>query len=318
MFTRRKLLRTLPTAAAAGLLGSCEKADPPPRYVFPEQPLSVVTTTALAADLIRQAGQDAVKVSSLIPPDVNPHLWQPTAADRSAIQVGEVFVMHGMGLEGKFKDDVENLRKSGLFVCVLSDCLTDADKIAGDDGKPDPHFWMNPELWCRAAVHAAEVLGQASPPTTAFFGDNAHEYVTNINVMHRNLLTRFGAVPTRYRYLASSHDTLRYLAAVYGVEARSVQTASGEALPEGQAKSLGPWLKENEVSLMFRESGSDLKVLLPRMKEYQLAVSKVITSLSLGPPHSLMPGLSEELDTGTYAGAQRYTCEAIYSQLMLH
>lgn len=318
MFTRRKLLRTLPPAAAAGLLGSCEQADPPPRYVLPEQPISVVTTTALAADLIRQAGREAVQVSSLIPPAVNPHLWQPTAADRSAIQVAQVFVMHGMGLEEKFTDDVENLRKSGLFVCVLSDCLTEADKIAGDDGKPDPHFWMNPELWCRAAGYAAEVLGQASPPAAAFFGDSAHEYVTNINVMHRNLLARFGAVPTRDRYLASSHDTLRYLAAVYGVEARSVQTASGEALPEAQANSLKPWLKENGVSSMFRESGADLNVLIPRMNSYGLAVSKVIISLSLGPPHSLMPGLSEELDTSTYAGALRYTCETIYSELMLH
>ena len=99
MLTRRQLLRTLPLAA--GALAACDRPEPAPRYRLPKRPLEVVTSTVQTADLIRHVGGEAVNVRSLIPPQVNPHLWQPRASDLAAIQLADVFFLSGLGLESR-------------------------------------------------------------------------------------------------------------------------------------------------------------------------------------------------------------------------
>ncbi|MES2705542.1 MAG: zinc ABC transporter substrate-binding protein [Verrucomicrobiota bacterium] len=317
MITRRQFLRTLP--AAAGVLGACEGPEPPPRFILPQRPISVVTTTVQAADLLSEVGGEAVTVKSLIPPMMNPHLWQPTAADLSTVQTADVFVISGLGLEAKFKEDPDTLRKTGLAVAVLSDVLTEADLIhPGEPTEPpDPHFWMNASLWARAAEKAAEVLAEAGPPAANYFKDRAHEYASELQAMHRNMQAKFKEIAPHARFLISSHDSMRYFGQAYGLNVRSLWNARGEDFPAEAYKPITAWLTEHRIRMLFRENITDGELIHARMHDLGLSSNKVIVSVTLGKPGFLMAGLSEGLDAGKYKSAFKYTCDTIYSMLIM-
>ena len=171
---RRRLLRTLPLAA--GAFWGCEKPRSAPRYRLPSKPISIVATTVQAADLVRAIGGDAVTVASLIPPLANPHLWQPLATDHAALQLADAFFLSGLGLESRFTADLDQLRGRGIPVGVLANGLAEDDILRRPDGKPDPHFWMDPTLWAKAAREVATVLSEAYPKAGLWFADRSHAY----------------------------------------------------------------------------------------------------------------------------------------------
>lgn len=318
MITRRQLLRTLP--AAAGALTACgERQEAQPRFQLPKRPISVITTTVHAADLLREVGGETVTVKSLIPTMTNPHLWQPTAADLSTVQTADVFVMSGLGLEAKFTEDLDTLRKTGLLVAVLADVLTESEIIRPGEASdpPDPHFWMNASLWSRAAGKAAEVLAEASPPAANFFKDRAHEYATELMLVHRSMLARFQEPSAKARFFVSSHDSLRYLAEAYGLSGRSIWDSKGGEFPEETRKMIGPWVESHGLKVLFRENFTDSTASHTAMHPLGLSTNKLIASLTLGPPGTLMSSLSEELDISKFKAAFRFTCETIYSRMIL-
>ncbi len=311
MPSRRHLLRLLP---AAWLAASCHHQDPPPRHRLPEQALTVVTSTGQAADLVRLVGGEAVEVRSLIPPDRNPHLWQPTAADLVAIQTADVFFLSGLGLEANFTENLQTLRDRGLVVGVLANGLADDDILHPTPEKSEPHFWMNPLLWAKAASEAAAVLSEAFPPSASWFSDRAHEYGTELQRLHQELNRRLAVIPARSRFLLSSSDSMAYFAKAYGLEARGL--ASGpDPFPEKAPSELSDWVADHRVRTLFRESFTPAAAILPLSRQLQLLGDLPIISLNLAAPGTRLPGASNELKVDSYLPALRYTAETILGRL---
>lgn len=313
MIHRRQLLRTLPFAAA-GMLVSCEQPEPPPRFRLPKQPIEVITSTVQAADLLREVGKEAVNVRSLIPPQVNPHLWQPTAADLAAIQIADVFILSGLGLEARFTSDVEALRSHGLFVGILSDGLDESDILKKPDGKPEPHFWMNPALWSKAAKEAARVLGEAAPRAANYFGDNAHEYNISLERAHQEALRKTADIPPPARFVLTSHDSMAYFSAAYRLEVRSMATAVGEASSK-PSEELANWIGAHNIRNLFREQLADLQTIRQIARPLLLASDSQIFSLSLAKEGTRFAGIASELEVDRYLPAFAFTVDSIVGRL---
>src|SRR5689334_12794202 len=62
--------------------------------------LAVVATTTQVADFARNIGGDRVAVTQIIKPNIDPHDYEPTPADLTAIGAAKVLVKNGVGLEG--------------------------------------------------------------------------------------------------------------------------------------------------------------------------------------------------------------------------
>lgn len=311
MTTRRHLLRLLP---AAGLAAACRPKEPTSRHHLPDQPLRAVTSTVQAADLVRQVGGAAVEVRSLIPAGANPHLWQPTAADYVAIQTADVFILSGLGLESHFQENLKTLREQGLVVGVLANGLAEQDILKGASEKPQPHFWMNPLLWAKAAAEVGAVLAEASPPTLSWFSDRAHEYGTELARLHQEMARRLAVIPTRSRFLLSSHDSMAYFGKAYGLETRGL-CHQGDPIPEKPNADLSDWVADHRVRTLFREHFVPAAALLPLSRQLKLLGELPIFSLSLAAPGTRLPGASNELKVDSYLPALRYTAEAILGRL---
>jgi manganese/zinc/iron transport system substrate-binding protein len=310
--TRRRLLRTMPLVA--GALWGCEDKRGGPRYRLPSKPLSIVTTTVHAADLVRAIGGDAVTVTSLIPALANPHLWQPVAADHAAVQLADAFFLSGLGLESRFTADLDQLRSQGIPVGVLANGLADDDILRRPDGKPDPHFWMDPSLWAKAAKEVADVLSEAYPQAALWFADQSHAYAGELGRLHDIALKAYSEIPANRRFLFTSHDSMAYFGAAYRLQVRSMANAAGEA-PATIPGELTTWLTENGIKNLFREHFADMKTVRSLARPLNLNPDFQIFSLSVGKPGTILAGISGEMDVSLFLPALRYTMDTIQGRL---
>ncbi|WP_242424741.1 metal ABC transporter solute-binding protein, Zn/Mn family, partial [Frankia sp. EI5c] len=60
----------------------------------------VVATTAVAADFARAIGGDGIEITQLLRPGVDPHDYDPPAADLEALAAADLLIENGVWLEG--------------------------------------------------------------------------------------------------------------------------------------------------------------------------------------------------------------------------
>jgi len=114
--TGKRLRKTLRAAGAGTLLATasfCLKAHEVP----------VVATFSILGDMVQQIGGDHVSVTSLVGPDGDNHVFQPTPADAVAIAKAKVLVVNGLEFEGW----MERLLEAADFKGVL---VTASDGVA--------------------------------------------------------------------------------------------------------------------------------------------------------------------------------------------
>lgn len=87
-----------------------------------DQPLNVVATTTIIADIAQNVGGDRVAVTSIVPPDTDIHAFLPDPRDIAAISDADLILVNGLGLEG--------------FLTQVIDNTGDADIVTVSDGVP--------------------------------------------------------------------------------------------------------------------------------------------------------------------------------------
>ena len=87
MITRRLLLAS---AAALALVSPA----------FAEEKLKVIATFSILGDIVANVGGDRVEVTTLVGPDGDAHVFQPSPADAEAVAGAQVIVANGLGFEG--------------------------------------------------------------------------------------------------------------------------------------------------------------------------------------------------------------------------
>ena len=87
--TRRLLLAALATLAAAAA-SPATAADK----------IRVVATFTILGDMVRQIGGDHVALTTLVGPDGDAHVFEPSPADARAIAEADLVIVNGLGFEG--------------------------------------------------------------------------------------------------------------------------------------------------------------------------------------------------------------------------
>jgi ABC-type Zn uptake system ZnuABC Zn-binding protein ZnuA len=314
MLSRRSFLRALPLLS--GAIVGCEQEPPPPRHLYPDAPIQVITSTAQAADLIRHIGGKAVTVHSLIPPEQNPNLWQPMAADLVTLQLADVFFLSGLGLESLFAKDLDKLRSRGIRFGVLADELLDTDILLRPDGKQDPHFWMDPRLWAKAATGATRILCEAAPPSTNLFQDRAHQFTIELEKIHRSVLKQMDTLSPEKRFAFASHDSMAYFGRAYDLEFRSLCNAEG-VIPGKLPSDLNTWLTDKHIHHFFRDQSTRRQDYKEVLAPLTLSEDHIILSLSLAKAGTVFAGTASELAVDAYLPALQYTADLIAGRLAL-
>ena len=62
--------------------------------------LKIVTTFTILADMVRNVGREHVALTTLVGPDADAHVYEPTPADARALAEADLVVVNGLGFEG--------------------------------------------------------------------------------------------------------------------------------------------------------------------------------------------------------------------------
>ncbi|WP_242964974.1 metal ABC transporter solute-binding protein, Zn/Mn family [Scatolibacter rhodanostii] len=256
--------------------------------------IQLTATTTMLSDLARNIAGEEVEVTGLMGTGIDPHLYQASAGDISALQEADVVLYNGIHLEGKMGDIFASLREQNKTVISVEDALDKNDLIQTEDSEQnyDPHVWFNVELWKKAARHLAQELSAYAPEHKAVFKTNLESYVKELEDLEKFIQEKVDTLPKDKRILVTAHDAFSYFGKAYGFEVKGLQGISTETEAGTQDISqMAEYIANNEIKAVFVESSVSPKTIealqaAVKSKGFETAIGGSLYSDSLGDKES--------------------------------
>jgi len=244
------------------------------------EPLAVVASFSLLADMVAQVGGDAVVVHALVGADADAHAFTPAPADAQRLAQAGLIVVNGLGFEG-WIDRLVRASGSKAPVVVASQGITvrRIGKVA------DPHAWQSLAAAQRYVENIRAALVAARPAQAGAINARAADYTARLAALDASVRSRLAAIPPGERKLVTSHDAFGYMADAWGLDMRAAQgwTTAGEASAADVARLIRQ-LKAQKVRALFVENISDPRLIERIAREAGATVGGTLYSDALSPP----------------------------------
>ncbi len=225
------------------------------------KPLETVASFTVIADMVQNVGGDRVHVTSLIGPNGDPHVYEPSPADAQALKKADVAFVSGLHLEGWMDRLIKASGYKGEPVVLSNGIKT---RSMEEDGQriTDPHAWnsaANAVIYVRNIVAA---LQKADPAGAAVYQANGEHYTEQLQALDSYARTQIQSIPVAQRKVLTSHDAFGYFGDAYGVTFLSPLGFSTES--EASAADVGKLIRQikaEHVSAYFFENSGDPRLV---------------------------------------------------------
>ncbi|MCK5275477.1 MAG: zinc ABC transporter substrate-binding protein [Alphaproteobacteria bacterium] len=244
------------------------------------EPLRVVASFSVLADLVGEVGGEHVAVDSLVPMGGAPHDWEPRPYDVAALAEADLVVVNGLGLEG-WLDRL--IAASGHAGPVLM-ASRGVEPLLDASGAPDPHAWHSlaaTRLYARAIAGA---LTELRPARADAFRANLDAFLAELDKLDAWARGALAAIPPERRVVVTSHDAFAWLGRDFGIRILSPTGLDSTAQPS--AKRLGELVAEiraTGVRAVFLEAGGDPRLARTLAEEAGVAVGAALYAGTLTP-----------------------------------
>ena len=265
----------------------------------------VVATTGILGDVAKRIVGDRGRVRTLIPPGIDPHDYQPSAADVGRLVDADLVVANGLGLEEGLAQILDAAAADGANVLTVGDMV---EPRIERGGVPDPHFWLDPALLGIGAVEIGNALSAVDDSADwAGRGADVSTELTRLGDEIERLLSDLAA---ERRLLVTNHDSLAYFARRFDFEVLGTIIPGGSTVASPSPADLADLvaaIEGRDVQAIFAETTEpdDLAAALAEEVGHDVAVVELYTG-SLGEPGST---------ADTYAGMMRVNAERIAEAL---
>ena len=238
------------------------------------EPITVVASFSILGDLTQRIGGPRITVHTLVGPDADAHVYQPTPTDAKALARAKLVVVNGLGFEGWIDRLIQSAGYHGQ-VLVASRGITplkngaaghDHDKAINKghhhDAGADPHAWQDLQNAGQYVSNIAAALITADPAGKADFQANAEKLQGEMARLDAEIRQQLGALPAERRKVAISHRAFAYFARAYQIDFRAPSGVSTDA--EASAAGVGKLIrqiKKEKIPAVFMENISDPRLL---------------------------------------------------------
>lgn len=284
------------------------------------EPLRVVTSFSILADMVRQVGGERVEVVSLVGPNGDAHVFQPTPADARALVSAGLIVVNGLGFEGWVDRLVKaSGAKAPVVVATAGIPVQRAEQKHGKHGKhghghghsrhgDDPHAWQDLSHGRIYVANIAEALARAAPVHREAFRQAAEAYSARLAELDRWVRSELGAIPRERRRVITSHESFGYFGRAYGVDFLAPLGLSTDFEPTAKnVASLVRQMRTEEIRVLFVENMSDRRLVQQIAQEADGIVGPALFADALSPPDG---------PAATYEGMFRHNVTALKAALM--
>ncbi|MCS7030042.1 MAG: zinc ABC transporter substrate-binding protein [Gloeomargarita sp. SKYG116] len=284
----------------------------------PDAP-KVVATSSVICDLTRQIAQTRVHLTCLVPPGVDAHTYQPTPANRQALETAQVVFYNGYNLEPAVEKLIAALPASVTRVPVGELAVPKPlmgihahpghghdHHHHGDEKKaqkvPDPHVFHTGVNAANMAKVIGDKLAQIYPAQAAAIQTKAGQVVSELQQIDQWIRQQVQTIPPRQRKLVTTHEALGYFTQAYGLELMgALQGISTQEQPSpARLAQLARDIKQAQVPTIFAEVSINPKLLNTVAQEagVKIAATPLYTD-GLGPPGSPAATVQGMLITNT-------------------
>ncbi len=278
--------------------------------------LNVCCTTGQVADMVRAIGGDAIDVTVLIGPGVDPHSFRASSADAERLNSAEVVFYNGLHLEGRLSEVLEKLNTKkptlGLGDVLLANLPDRIRKGPEFGGAADPHIWFDAELWSHAIPAVVETLTKLRPAGKEQFTKNAAAYKAELLAIDAFCREQIATIPESARVMVTAHDAFGYFGKAYQIEVHGLQGISTvDEASLAAVNTLIQLLVDRRIKAIFVESSVSqerLKQVIAGCmdKGHKVVIGGELFSDALG---------ERGFDAETYLGMMRANVRTIVSAL---
>jgi zinc/manganese transport system substrate-binding protein len=243
--------------AAAALLFAQTTAAP----VRAQDKLNVVATFSILADLVKNVGGDRVEVKSLVGPNGDAHVYQPTPNDAKTVSDAKLVFVNGLGFEGWM---ARLVKASGTKAAMVTATKGVKPRKMDEGGhvEADPHAWQSVTNAKIYVGNIYDALVAADPAGKSTYQANASAYITKLEGLDVQVRAAVAAIPADRRKIITTHDAFGYFGAAYGVAFIAPQGVSTES--EVSARDVAKiitQIKKQKIPAVFLENVTDERLL---------------------------------------------------------
>lgn len=277
-------------------------------------PVKVTASFSILADMTKRIGGDDIAVTTLVGPDGDAHVYQPTPADAKAVAGADLVVVNGLGFEGW----LDRLVKSSAYKGPVTVAAKGAKTLKGadshahnhkeghDHGAVDPHAWQSVPNAMTYADNILAGLAAAAPAKADAFKARHAAYRAELAALDAEIRASFEPIQQKDRKIVTTHDAFAYFGKTYGVTFLSATGVSTESeASAGDVAKLIRQIKKEKVKAVFVENISDPR-LIQRIAEE--------TGAALGPA-VYSDALAADGEASSYVGMMRQNAKAFAAAL---
>ena len=244
--------------------------------------INVVATTPMIGEFVSQVGGDNINLTVLMPAEVDPHNYDPSPQDAGKIADADLVFYTGLRYEpSALVKLLENSACSSEVLAEVGENVfpiefkeeghddhdeeghDDHDEEGHDDheghdhGAYDPHFWFDPNRVSYAAEYIESKLVEFDPSNASDYEAAGKAYVTELKGLVSQVSELISTIPSQNRKLITTHESLGYLEAKFGLEVLSTIIPSFDSANEispSQLVGVIDVIEDNNVKVIFIEA----------------------------------------------------------------
>jgi manganese/zinc/iron transport system substrate-binding protein len=260
MITRRLLWAILLICIGCG--GNDIRSQSFREWMIPDGKIKVLSTTAMINDLVKRVAGEHADTLTLIQGNLDPHSYQLVKGDDEKLSFADLIFYNGLGLEHGASLAHYLEKKPGAI--PLGNRIQELwpEKVVFVNSQIDPHIWMDISLFADAIPIIVESLSLKDPDHRSEYEKRGQELQSDLLAVHANMKQRLQQIPSKRRYLVTSHDAFNYFARAYLADPSELTSESWRnrfQAPEGLAPD-------------SQLSSADIQMTIDHLKKFQINV----------------------------------------------
>ena len=183
-------------------------------------------------DFATKIAGDKAMVVNMVPSGIEPHDWEPSAADITGLEKADLFIYNGLNMEHWVADVLNSLENKNLIVIEASlgtNVIKDEHSHGGEE-ELDPHVWLGPMNAKIELEYIKNGFVQADPENKDYYEANYEKYASELDSLDKEFSETLS--PLLNKDIIVAHAAFGYLCEAYGLNQVAIEGLSSDSEPD--------------------------------------------------------------------------------------
>ena len=247
-------------------------------FLFAEPKLSVAVTLAPYAKIVQEIAGENADVVTLVPPNANPHLFEPKPNTLCAFSKASLYLSDGSGLDKAWRPRFLGVNKNIRIVDIsqgVSWMNEEAHEHVHEHGEElDPHIWNSPRMAILIASNVCSALVELDGLHAGVYRTNLEKFSKRLSDLDVKFTEATKALSEDRRTFIVFHPSYGYMARDYGLKQIAVEVHGKEPKPRDMQK-LVHIAKEHQVKTVFVQPQFSRRAVESLSREIQAKIVSI-------------------------------------------